>query len=109
MRGYDIGANIKNRLLLGGVMARRSQSIRKVGFTLRSSLSWIRPVAAAVIAYAVLEWTEIWQWGGIFVATYLMELTAVYLSLPTGSIDDDYEEDSGSGSDRKMPKMKKKF
>ena len=91
-------------------MAGRSQSIRKVGFTLRSSLSWIRPMAAAVIAYAVLGWTEIWQWGGIFVATYLMELTAVYLSLPTGSIDDgDYEEDSGSGSGRKMPKMKKKF
>ncbi|MED5306676.1 MAG: hypothetical protein VX942_04550 [Candidatus Thermoplasmatota archaeon] len=94
-------------------MAGRSQSIRKVGFTLRSSLSWIRPMAAAVIAYAVLGWTEIWQWGGIFVVTYLMELTAVYLSLPTGSIDDDYEDDSGSGSGsgsgRKMPKMKKKF
>ena len=90
-------------------MAGRSQSIRKMGFTLRSSLSWIRPMAAAVIAYAVLGWTEVWQWGGIFAATYLMELIAVYLSLPTGPVSDEYEEDSGNESGRKMPKIKRKF
>ncbi len=90
-------------------MAGRSQSIRKMGFTLRSSLSWIRPMAAAVIAYAVLGWTEVWQWGGIFAATYLMELIAVYLSLPTGQIGDEYEEGSDNESGRKMPKIKRKF
>ena len=90
-------------------MAGRSQSIRKMGFTLRSSLSWIRPMAAAVIAYAVLGWTEVWQWGGIFAATYLMELIAVYLSLPTSPVSDEYGEESDDESGRKMPKMKRKF
>ena len=89
-------------------MAGGSQSIRKMGFTLRSSLSWIRPMAAAVIAYAVLGWTEVWQWGGIFAATYLMELIAVYLSLPTGPVSVEYDE-SDNESGRKMPKMKRKF
>ena len=79
-------------------MAKRSKAIKKVGFTLRSSLSWIRPTAAAVIAYAVLGWVELWQWGGIFLATYLMEIVAVYLAVP-GSDDDDerdyYDDDGG--------------
>ena len=66
-------------------------------------------MAAAVIAYAVLGWTEVWQWGGIFAATYLMELIAVYLSLPTGPNGDGYDEGSDSESGRKMPKMKRKF
>tara|TARA_B100000902_G_C26914998_1_gene718772 strand:- start:261 stop:461 length:201 start_codon:yes stop_codon:yes gene_type:complete len=66
-------------------------------------------MAAAVIAYAVLGWTEVWQWGGIFAATYLMELIAVYLSLPTGQIGDEYEEGSDNESGRKMPKIKRKF
>ena len=97
-------------------MAKRSKAIRKMGFTLRSSLSWIRPTAAAVIAYAVLGWEELWQWGGIFLATYLMEIVAVYLAVP-GSNDDDeddyYDDDGdaeGSGKKRKkLPRLKRKF
>jgi hypothetical protein len=97
-------------------MAKRSKAIKKVGFTLRSSLSWIRPTAAAVIAYAVLGWEELWQWGGIFLATYLMEIVAVYLAVP-GSNDDDeddyYDDDGdaeGSGKKRKkLPRLKRKF
>ncbi|MEC8722789.1 MAG: hypothetical protein VXX59_03170 [Candidatus Thermoplasmatota archaeon] len=97
-------------------MANRSKAIKKVGFTLRSSLSWIRPTAAAVIAYAVLGWEELWQWGGIFLATYLMEIVAVYLAVP-GSDDDDeddyYDDDGdaeGSGKKRKkLPRLKRKF
>ena len=97
-------------------MAKRSKAIRKMGFTLRSSLSWIRPTAAAVIAYAVLGWEEVWQWGGIFLATYLMEIVAVYLAVP-GSDDDDerdyYDDDGdteGSGKKRKkLPRLKRKF
>lgn len=97
-------------------MAKRSKAIKKVGFTLRSSLSWIRPTAAAVIAYAVLGWVELWQWGGIFLATYLMEIVAVYLAVP-GSDDDDerdyYDDDGdteGSGKKRKkLPRLKRKF
>lgn len=65
-------------------------------------------MAAAVIAYAVLGWTEVWQWGGIFAATYLMELIAVYLSLPAGPVSNEYDE-SDNESGRKMPKMKRKF
>ena len=96
-------------------MAKRSKAIRKMGFTLRSSLSWIRPTAAAVIAYAVLGWEEVWQWGGIFLATYLMEIVAVYLAVPSsGDDDDDYLDDDegseGSGKKRKkLPRLKKKF
>ena len=96
-------------------MAKRSKAIRKMGFTLRSSLSWIRPTAAAVIAYAVLGWEELWQWGGIFLATYLMEIVAVYLAVPSsGDDDDDYLDDDegseGSGKKRKkLPRLKKKF
>lgn len=97
-------------------MTKRSKAIKKVGFTLRSSLSWIRPTAAAVIAYAVLGWEEFWQWGGIFLATYLMEIVAVYLAVP-GSDDDDeddyYDDDEGaegSGKKRKkLPRLKRKF
>ena len=97
-------------------MAKRSKAIKKMGFTLRSSLSWIRPTAAAVIAYAVLGWEEFWQWGGIFLATYLMEIVAVYLAFP-GSNDDDeddfYDDDEdaeGSGKKRKkLPRLKRKF
>ena len=96
-------------MIVGKSMAGRAQSIRKMGFTLRSSLSWIRPMAAAVIAYAVLGWTEIWQWGGIFAATYVMELIAVYLSLPTGPISAGHDEESDNGPERKMPKIKRKF
>ena len=96
-------------MIVGSSMAGRSQSIKKMGFTLRSSLSWIRPTAAAVIAYAVLGWTEVWQWGGIFATTYLMELVAVYLSVPTGTVSDEYEDDSENESGRKMPKIKRKF
>ena len=86
-----------------------------MGFTLRSSLSWIRPTAAAVIAYAVLGWEEVWQWGGIFLATYLMEIVAVYLAVPSsGDDDDDYLDDDegseGSGKKRKkLPRLKRKF
>ena len=77
-------------------MAKRAKAIRKMGFTLRSSLSWIRPTAAAVIAYAVLGWEEDWQGGGIFLATYLMEIVAVYLAVPSsGDDDDDYVGDTG--------------
>lgn len=96
-------------------MAKRSKAIKKVGFTLRSSLSWIRPTAAAVIAYAVLGWEELWQWGGIFLATYLMEIVAVYLAVPSsGDDDDDYLDDDegseGSGKKRKkLPRLKRKF
>ena len=95
-------------------MAKRSKAIRKMGFTLRSSLSWIRPTAAAVIAYAVLGWEELWQWGGIFLATYLMEIVAVYLAVPSSGDDDDYLDDDegseGSGKKRKkLPRLKKKF
>ena len=95
-------------------MAKRSKAIRKMGFTLRSSLSWIRPTAAAVIAYAVLGWEELWQWGGIFLATYLMEIVAVYLAVPSsGDDDDDYLDDEGSeGSGKKrkkLPRLKRKF
>ena len=96
-------------------MAKRSKAIKKVGFTLRSSLSWIRPTAAAVIAYAVLGWEEVWQWGGIFLATYLMEIVAVYLAVPSsGDDDDDYLDDDegseGSGKKRKkLPRLKRKF
>ena len=97
-------------------MANRSKAIKKVGFTLRSSLSWIRPTAAAVIAYAVLGWEELWQWGGIFVATYLMEIVAVYLAVPSSDDDDedDYYDDDGdaegSGKKRKkLPRLKRKF
>lgn len=96
-------------------MAKRSKAIRKMGFTLRSSLSWIRPTAAAVIAYAVLGWEELWQWGGIFLATYLMEIVAVYLAVPSsGDDDDDYLDDDegseGSGKKRKkLPRLKRKF
>ena len=95
-------------------MAKRSKAIRKMGFTLRSSLSWIRPTAAAVIAYAVLGWEEVWQWGGIFLATYLMEIVAVYLAVPSSGDDDDYLDDDegseGSGKKRKkLPRLKKKF
>ena len=96
-------------------MTKRSKAIKKVGFTLRSSLSWIRPTAAAVIAYAVLGWEEVWQWGGIFLATYLMEIVAVYLAVPSsGDDDDDYLDDDegseGSGKKRKkLPRLKRKF
>ena len=94
-------------------MAKRSKAIKKVGFTLRSSLSWIRPTAAAVIAYAVLGWEELWQWGGIFLATYLMEIVAVYLAVPSSGDDDDYLDDDegseGSGKKRKKPRLKRKF
>ena len=95
-------------------MAKRSKAIRRMGFTLRSSLSWIRPTAAAVIAYAVLGWEEVWQWGGIFLATYLMEIVAVYLAVPSSGDDDDYLDDDegseGSGKKRKkLPRLKKKF
>ena len=97
-------------------MAKRSKAIKKVGFTLRSSLSWIRPTAAAVIAYAVLGWEELWQWGGIFLATYLMEIVAVYLAVPGSDDDDDddYHDDDGdaegSGKKRKkLPRLKRKF
>ena len=95
-------------------MAKRSKAIKKVGFTLRSSLSWIRPTAAAVIAYAVLGWEEVWQWGGIFLATYLMEIVAVYLAVPSSGDDDDYLDDDegseGSGKKRKkLPRLKRKF
>lgn len=96
-------------------MAKRSKAIRRMGFTLRSSLSWIRPTAAAVIAYAVLGWEEVWQWGGIFLATYLMEIVAVYLAVPSsGDDDDDYLDDDegseGSGKKRKkLPRLKRKF
>ena len=97
-------------------MANRSKAIKKVGFTLRSSLSWIRPTAAAVIAYAVLGWEELWQWGGIFLATYLMEIVAVYLAVPSSDDDDedDYYDDDGdaegSGKKRKkLPRLKRKF
>ena len=95
-------------------MAKRSKAIRKMGFTLRSSLSWIRPTAAAVIAYAVLGWEELWQWGGIFLATYLMEIVAVYLAVPSSGDDDDYLDDDegseGSGKKRKkLPRLKRKF
>ena len=95
-------------------MAKRSKAIKKVGFTLRSSLSWIRPTAAAVIAYAVLGWEEFWQWGGIFLATYLMEIVAVYLAVPSSGDDDDYLDDDegseGSGKKRKkLPRLKRKF
>ena len=95
-------------------MAKRSKAIRKMGFTLRSSLSWIRPTAAAVIAYAVLGWEEVWQWGGIFLATYLMEIVAVYLVVPSSDDDDDYLDDDegseGSGKKRKkLPRLKRKF
>lgn len=96
-------------------MAKRSKAIRKMGFTLRSSLSWIRPTAAAVIAYAVLGWEELWQWGGIFLATYLMEIVAVYLAVPSsGDDDDDYLDDDegseGSGKKRKkLPRLRRKF
>ena len=96
-------------------MAKRAKAIRKRGFTLRSSLSWIRPTAAAVIAYAVLGWEEVWQWGGIFLATYLMEIVAVYLAVPSsGDDDDDYLDDDegseGSGKKRKkLPRLKRKF
>ena len=97
-------------------MAKRSKAIRKMGFTLRSSLSWIRPTAAAVIAYAVLGWEEVWQWGGIFLATYLMEIVAVYLAVPSsgdGDEDDYYDDDEGtegSGKKRKkLPRLKRKF
>ena len=88
-------------------MAKRSKAIRKMGFTLRSSLSWIRPTAAAVIAYAVLGWEEVWQWGGIFLATYLMEIVAVYLAVPSSGDDDDYlDDDEGSeGSGKKRKKL----
>ena len=97
------------------IMAKRSKAIKKVGFTLRSSLSWIRPTAAAVIAYAVLGWEEGWQWGGIFLATYLMEIVAVYLAVPGSDDDeDDYYDDDGdaegSGKKRKkLPRLKRKF
>ena len=95
-------------------MAKRSKAIRRMGFTLRSSLSWIRPTAAAVIAYAVLGWEEVWQWGGIFLATYLMEIVAVYLAVPSSGDDDDYLDDDagseGSGKKRKkLPRLKKMF
>ena len=95
-------------------MAKRSKAIRKMGFTLRSSLSWIRPTAAAVIAYAVLGWEEVWQWGGIFLATYLMEIVSVYLAVPSSGDDDDYLDDDegseGSGKKRKkLPRLKRKF
>ena len=95
-------------------MAKRSKAIRRMGFTLRSSLSWIRPTAAAVIAYAVLGWEEVWQWGGIFLATYLMEIVAVYLAVPSSGDDDDYLDDDegseGSGKKRKkLPRLKRKF
>ena len=95
-------------------MAKRSKAIRKMGFTLRSSLSWIRPTAAAVSAYAVLGWEEVWQWGGIFLATYLMEIVAVYLAVPSSGDDDDYLDDDegseGSGKKRKkLPRLKRKF
>lgn len=95
-------------------MAKRSKAIRKMGFTLRSSLSWIRPTAAAVIAYAVLGWEEVWQWGGIFLATYLMEIVAVYLAVPSSGDDDDYLDDDegseGNGKKRKkLPRLKRKF
>ena len=95
-------------------MAKRSKAIRKMGFTLRSSLSWIRPTAAAVIAYAVLGWEELWQWGGIFLATYLMEIVAVYLAVPSsGDDDDDYLDDEGSESNgkkrKRLPRLKRKF
>ena len=95
-------------------MAKRSKAIKKVGFTLRSSLSWIRPTAATVIAYAVLGWEEVWQWGGIFLATYLMEIVAVYLAVPSSGDDDDYLDDDegseGSGKKRKkLPRLKRKF
>ena len=97
-------------------MAKRSKAIKKVGFTLRSSLSWIRPTAAAVIAYAVLGWEELWQWGGIFLATYLMEIVAVYLAVPSSDDDDEddyYDDDEdagGSGKKRKkLPRLKRKF
>ena len=97
-------------------MAKRSKAIRKMGFTLRSSLSWIRPTAAAVIAYAVLGWEEVWQWGGIFVATYLMEIVAVYLAVPSSGDDDgdDYYDDDKGAEDsgkkkKKLPRLKRKF
>ena len=96
-------------------MAKRSKAIRRMGFTLRSSLSWIRPTAAAVIAYAVLGWEEVWQWGGIFLSTNLMEIVAVYLAVPSsGDDDDDYLDDDegseGSGKKRKkLPRLKRKF
>ena len=69
-----------------------------------------------MIAYAVLGWEELWQWGGIFLATYLMEIVAVYLAVP-GSDDDDerdyYDDDGdaeGSGKKRKkLPRLKRKF
>ena len=94
-------------------MAKRSKAIRKMGFTLRSSLSWIRPTAAAVIAYAVLGWEEVWQWGGIFLATYLMEIVAVYLAVPSSGDDDYLDDDEGSEGNgkkrKKLPRLKRKF
>ncbi|MGB1777151.1 MAG: hypothetical protein ACPHIY_01445 [Candidatus Thalassarchaeaceae archaeon] len=94
-------------------MSGRSKMIRKMGFTLRSSLSWIRPTAAAVIAYAVLDLVELWQWGGVFILIYLMEIVSVYLAVPS-SDGDDYENESGlsgemSKGKKKLPKLKKKF
>ena len=62
--------------------------VRRMGFTLRSSLSWIRPTAAAVIAYAVLDLVELWQWGGVFILIYLMEIVSVYLAVPSSDGDD---------------------
>lgn len=75
-------------------MSGRSKMIRKMGFTLRSSLSWIRPTAAAVIAYAVLDLVELWQWGGVFILIYLMEIVSVYLAVPS-SDGDDYDNEGG--------------
>ena len=97
-------------------MAKRSKAIRKMGFTLRSSLSWIRPTAAAVIAYAVLGWEELWQWGGIFLATYLMEIVAVDLAVPSLGVDDDddyFDDDKVSEGSakkgKKLSRLKRKF
>ena len=54
------------------------------------------------------------QWGGIFLATYLMEIVAVYLAVPSSGDDDDYLDDDegseGSGKKRKkLPRLKRKF
>ena len=87
--------------------------MEKAGFVLRSSLSWIRPAAATLIAYVVLDWNEYWQMAAVFLLTYLMELITVYLSMPSSIEDTDFDEDeTGKASKEKkskLPKIKKKF
>ena len=87
--------------------------MEKAGFVLRSSLSWIRPAAATLIAYVVLDWNEYWQMAAVFLLTYLMELITVYLSMPSSIEDTDFDEDETEKASKnkksRLPKIKKKF